>query len=173
MVLSELSIKRPVLATVMSLVLILIGLISYQRLAVREYPKIDEPVVNVTTSYPGASAEIIESQITQPLEESLAGIEGIDILTSTSRSERSQITIKFSLAREPNEAANDVRDRVARVRKRLPDEIDEPVIAKVEADAQPTIYLAFSSTAHAPLEITDYADRYVKDKLQNIPGVAN
>ena len=173
MILSDLSIKRPVLATVMSLIIILIGLISYGRLAVREYPKIDEPVVNVATKYPGASAEIIESQITQPLEESLAGIEGIELMTSTSRSESSQITIKFSLSRDPDEVANDVRDRVSRVRGRLPDEIDEPVISKVEADATPTIYLAFSSEKHSPLEITDYADRFIKDKLQNINGVAN
>jgi len=173
MVLSDLSIKRPVLATVMSLVIILLGLISYQRLTVREYPNIDEPVVNVETSYPGATAEIIESQITQPLEESLAGIDGVDLLTSISRSERSQITVKFRLSRNPDEAANDVRDRVSRVRDRLPDEISEPVISKVEADAQPTIYLAFSSTNHSPLEITDYADRYVKDRLQNINGVSN
>ena len=173
MVLSDLSIKRPVLATVMSLVIVLIGLISYQRLTVREYPNIDEPVVNVETTYRGATAEIIESQVTQPLEESLAGIEGIELLTSISRSEKSQITIKFNLNRDPNEAGNDVRDRVSRVRGFLPSEIDEPVISKVEADAQPTIYLAFSSTSHTPLEITDYADRYVKDRLQNIAGVAN
>ncbi|WP_027713665.1 efflux RND transporter permease subunit, partial [Desulfuromonas sp. TF] len=173
MVLSDLSIKRPVLATVMSLVIILIGLISYQRLSVREYPNIDEPVVNVETRYPGATAEIIESQITQPLEESLAGIDGIDLLTSLSRPETSQITVKFRLSRNPDQAANDVRDRVSRVRDRLPDEISEPVISKVEADAQPTIYLAFSSSNHTPLEITDYADRYVKDQLQNISGVAN
>jgi len=173
MILSDLSIKRPVLATVMSLVVILVGLICYQRLSVREYPNIDEPVVNVETRYPGATAEIIESQITQPLEESLAGIDGIDLMTSISRSEASQITIKFRLNRNPDEAANDVRDRVSRVRDLLPDEISEPVISKVEADAQPTIYLAFSSSNHNALEITDYADRYVKDRLQNINGVAN
>ncbi len=173
MVLSDLSIKRPVLATVMSLVVILVGLICYQRLSVREYPNIDEPVVNVETRYPGATAEIIESQITQPLEESLAGIDGIDLLTSISRPEMSQITVKFRLSRNPDEAANDVRDRVSRVRDLLPDEISEPVISKVEADAQPTIYLAFSSSRHTPLEISDYADRYVKDRLQNINGVAN
>ncbi|PLX79747.1 MAG: multidrug transporter AcrB [Desulfuromonas sp.] len=173
MVLSDLSIKRPVLATVMSLVIVLLGIICYQRISVREYPNIDEPVVNVETSYPGASAEIIESQITQPLEESLAGIDGIELLTSISRPERSQITVKFRLSRNPDEAANDVRDRVSRVRGQLPDEITEPVISKVEADAQPTIYLAFSSSQHTPLEITDYADRYVKDRLQNINGVSN
>ncbi len=173
MILSDISIKRPVLATVMSLVVILIGLISYNRLSVREYPNIDEPVVNVETVYRGATAEIIESQITQPLEESLAGIESIDVMTSISRPENSQITIKFRLDRDPDEAANDVRDRVARVRGRLPGEIDDPVISKVEADAQPTIYLAFSSSQHTPLEVTDYADRFVKDQLQNIKGVAN
>ncbi len=173
MILSDLSIKRPVLATVLSLVVVLIGLISYQRLTVREYPNIDEPVVTVETRYPGATAEIIESQITQPLEESLAGIDGIDLLTSISRAENSQITVKFRLSRNPDEASNDVRDRVSRVRGMLPDEIDEPIISKVEADAQPTIYLAFSSSNHTPLEITDYADRFVKDRLQNINGVAN
>ncbi|WP_404384190.1 efflux RND transporter permease subunit [Caenispirillum salinarum] len=173
MVLSDLSIKRPVLATVMSLVIVLVGIIAYDRLTVREYPNIDEPVVKVETRYPGATAEIIETQVTQPLEESLAGIEGIDVMTSTSRPEQSQVEVKFRLTRDPDTAANDVRDRVARVRGQLPGEIDEPVISKEEADAQPIIYLAFSSDRHSPLEVTDYADRYVKDRLQNIDGVAN
>lgn len=173
MVLSDVSIKRPVLATVMSLLIVLVGIVSYQRLTVREYPNIDEPVVTVETTYPGATAEIIETQVTQPLEESLAGIEGIDLITSTSRPEQSQITVRFRLTREADSAANDVRDRVSRVRGALPDEITEPVIQKTEADAQPIIYLAFSSDRHAPLEITDYADRYVKDRLQTLPGVAN
>ncbi|CAK0753553.1 Uncharacterized transporter HI_0895 [Azospirillaceae bacterium] len=172
MILSDLSIRRPVLATVMSLAVVLIGLVSYQRLSVREYPKIDEPVVTVETVYKGAGAEIIESQITQPLEESLAGVEGIDVMSSISRSEKSQITMRFRLTRNPDEAANDVRDRVGRVRALLPSEIDEPVIAKIEADAQPIIYLAFSSSRHTALEVTDFADRYVKDRLQNLSGVA-
>ena len=172
MVLSDISIRRPVLATVMSLALMLIGVVSYQRLAVREYPKIDEPVVTVETTYKGASAEIIESQVTQPLEDSLAGIEGIDVMSSISRQEKSQITVRFRLDRDVDVAASDVRDRVGRVRAMLPDEIDEPVIAKVEADAQPIIYLAFSSDRHSPLDVTDFADRYVKDRLQNLPGVA-
>jgi multidrug efflux pump len=172
MTLPELSIRRPVFATVLSLAITLIGLISYQRLTVREYPNIDEPVVTVETTYRGASAEIIESQITVPLEDSLSGIDGIDILSSVSRDELSQITVRFRLGRDPDGAAADVRDRVGRVRKQLPDDIDEPVIAKVEADAQPIIYLAFSSDKHSPLETTDYADRFVKDRLQNIPGVS-
>ncbi len=173
MFLPDLSIKRPVLASVMSLAIILVGTIGYQRLSVREYPKIDEPVVNVNTTYTGAPAEIIESQVTQPLEESLAGIEGVDLITSISRPEQSQITIKFRLNRDIDEAANDVRDRVSRVRGRLPSEVGEPNISKVEADAQPTIFLTFTSTKHTALEVTDYADRYVKDRLQNIKGVAN
>ncbi len=173
MTLSDLSIRRPVLATVMSLAVTLIGLISYQRLTVREYPNIDEPVVTVETKYTGASADIIESQITIPLEDSLAGIEGIDVMSSISRAETSQITVRFRLNRAPDGAASDVRDRVGRVRNILPDEIDEPVISKVEADAQPIIYLAFSSDRHNALDVTDYADRFVKDQLQNLPGVAN
>ncbi|MBI4183556.1 MAG: efflux RND transporter permease subunit [Proteobacteria bacterium] len=173
MVISDLAIRRPVLATVASLLIVLVGVISYQRLTVREYPNIDEPVVNVETRYPGATAEIIESQVTQPLEDSLAGIEGIDIITSISRPEFSQITITFRLERDADGAANDVRDRVSRVRRQLPDDIEEPVVSKVEADAQPTIYLAFSSNRHSPLDVTDYADRYVKDRLQNLTGVAN
>src|SRR5688572_16409673 len=171
--LPEICIRRPVFATVLSLVIVLLGLISYQRLPVREYPAIDEPVVTVSTTYPGAGAEIVESQVTRPLEESLAGIEGIDLLTSISRAERSQITVRFKLNRDPDAAAADVRDRVSRVRRQLPDEIDEPVIAKVEADAQPIVYLAFSSDRHSPLEVSDFADRYVKDQLQTLPGVAD
>ncbi|MDC4225016.1 MAG: efflux RND transporter permease subunit [Candidatus Manganitrophus sp.] len=166
------SIRRPVFATVMSLILILLGVISYTRLSVREYPKIDTPVVSVRTVYPGASAEIIESQITQPLEIALAGIEGIKTIKSVSREEVSQITIEFVLERDPDAAANDVRDRVARGRATIPEEALESIVQKIEADAQAIIWLAFSSDRHAPLEITDYADRYVKDRLQTLPGVA-
>jgi multidrug efflux pump len=173
MTLSDISIRRPVLATVMSLAIVLVGLMAYSRLSVREYPNIDEPVITVETRYRGASAEIIESQVTVPLEDSLAGIEGIDVMSSISRPELSQITLRFRLNRDPDGAASDVRDRVGRVRQQLPDEIDEPVIEKVEADAQPIIYLAFSSDRHSALDVTDYADRFVKDRLQNLPGVAN
>ena len=172
MSLSELCIRRPVFASVLSLAVLLVGLMAYSRLAVREYPNIDEPVVSVTTDYTGASPEIIESQVTQPLEEVLSGIEGVDIITSQSREGRSQINVRFRISRDQDAAASDVRDRVSRVRKKLPDDVDEPVIAKVEADAQPIIYLALSSTRMTPLEVTDYADRYVKDRLQNLPGVA-
>ena len=172
MKLSETCIRRPVFATVLSLLVVLVGLVGYQRLSVREYPNIDPPVVTVQTSYPGASAEIIESQVTNVLEDSLAGIEGIDYMTSISREETSQITVTFRLDRDPDAAAADVRDRVSRVRGRLPDDVEDSVIQKVEADAQPIIYLAFFSDRHSPLEVSDYADRYVKDRLQTLPGVA-
>ena len=173
MVLSELCIRRPVLATVLSLVVVLLGIVCYQRLSVREYPKIDEPVVTVETKYRGASAEIIESRVTKILEDSLAGIEGVDVLTSISRAESSQITVRFRLERNPDAAASDVRDRVARVRGRLPEDIEEPVIAKVEADANPIIWLAFSSDRYSPLEVSDFASRLVKTRLQTLPGAAD
>ena len=172
MVLSEISIKRPVFATVMSLLLLLVGIISYDRLSVREYPNIDVPTVSVVTTYSGANASIIESQVTNVLEDSLSGIEGIDFMTSSSSTGESKITINFKLDRDADNAASDVRDRVGRVRGVLPDDMDEPIVAKVEANAQPIMYLAFSSPNHTPLEMTDFADRLVKDRLQTAPGVA-
>ncbi len=173
MILSDISIRRPVLATVMSLLILLIGFISYDRLTVREYPKIDLPIVTVETTYPGASASIMESQVTQVIEDSLSGIEGVDFMNSISRTEKSQITITFSIERDPDQVANDVRDRVGRVRAQLPDDIDEPVVSKTEADAQPIIYLAFASDHHNSMEITRIADQQVKDRLQTVAGVAN
>ncbi|MEL3892404.1 efflux RND transporter permease subunit [Ferrovibrio sp. MS7] len=169
---SDLCIRRPVFATVLSLVVVLIGLVSFTRLTVREYPNIDPPVVLVETVYRGASAEVIESQVTRVLEESIAGIEGIDFLRSITRQERSLVVVRFKLSRDAESTANDVRDRVSRVRGKLPPEIDEPIVSKVEADAQPVLFIAFSSERHTSLELTDYADRYVKDRLQSIAGVA-
>ncbi len=169
----EFCIRRPVFSTVLSLVLILLGVVSYGRLTVREYPNVDEPVVSVSTSYPGASATIIESQITQVLEGSIAGIPGIDVLESTSRSETSRITVRFNSDVDPDVAASDVRDRVSRVRRRLPVEVEEPTIAKVEADAQAIMYLVFTSARMNPLEITEYVDRFVVDRLKNLTGVAD
>ena len=173
MKLSDTSIRRPVLASVMSLLILLIGLVSFNRLSLREYPRIDEPVVTVNTVLTGASSEVIESQVTKPLEDSIAGIDGVDIITSISRAERSQISVRFKLEKNPDDAAADVRDRVSRVRGRLPDAVDEPVIAKVEADATPTIWLAFTSLTLSPLEVTDLINRIVKPRLQTIPGVAD
>ena len=157
----------------MSLVIVLLGVISFLRLSVREYPKIDAPVASVRTVYTGASAQVIESQVTQPLEDSLSGIEGIRTIKSVSREEVSQITVEFVPERNVDAAANDVRDRVARVRGLLPDEVDEPVVSKIEADAQAIMWLAFTSDQHDALFITDYADRYVADSLKALPGVAS
>lgn len=168
----ELFVRRPVLSTVLSLLVVLIGIVSYTRLTVREYPNIDEPTVSVRTTYTGASAEIVETQVTQILENSIAGIEGIEIISSTSRQETSNITVRFRPDVDPDVAASDVRDRASRVRGRMPTEIDEPIIAKVEADAQPIMYLSLTSTRHNPLELTDFADRFITDRVQNITGVA-
>ena len=173
MKLSETSIRRPVLACVMSLLLVLVGLVSFKELTLREYPRIDEPLVNVSTRLLGASSEVIESQVTKPLEDSIAGIDGVDIMSSVSRTESSQITVRFRLSKDPDTAAAEVRDRVARVRGRLPTAADEPVISKVEADATPTIWLAYTSETMGPLELTDLITRIVKPRLQTVTGVAD
>ncbi|MGZ5034981.1 MAG: efflux RND transporter permease subunit, partial [Usitatibacter sp.] len=173
MTLPETCIKRPVFATVLSIVILLVGAISYSRLSVREYPRIDEPVVTVQTKYTGASAEVVESQITKILEDSLAGIEGVDVMTSLSRSEDSQITVRFKLSRDPDSAAADVRDKVSRVRARLPDAIDEPVIAKVEADSFPIMWLSVSTENKPAIEVSDYVSRYIKPRLSTLPGAAD
>ncbi|MEP7182329.1 MAG: efflux RND transporter permease subunit [Betaproteobacteria bacterium] len=173
MMLPEICIKRPVLATVLSLVILLIGIISYTRLSVREYPRIDEPVVSVSVTYRGASAEVVESQVTKPLEDSLAGIEGVEVMTSQSRSETSRINVRFTLKRDPDSAAADVRDKVARARGKLPTTIDEPIIAKVEADAFPVIYIAVEAGSRSTLEASDYVKRYVQPRLSVLPGAAD
>jgi multidrug efflux pump len=173
MTLPETCIRRPVFATVLSIVVLLVGLISYARLSVREYPRIDEPVVTVETRYVGASAEVVESQITKVLEDSLAGIEGVDVMTSVSRSETSQISARFKLSRNPDSAAADVRDKVARVRAKLPEAVDEPVIAKVEADSFPIMWLAVASPNKTQIEVSDYVSRYIKPRLSTLPGAAD
>jgi multidrug efflux pump len=172
MTLPELCIRRPVFATVLSLIIVLVGLVSFQRLTVREYPNIDPPVVTVDTVYPGASAQIMETQVTQVLEDALAGLEGVDFTKSISREQASQISVTFRLTRDPESAASDVRDRVARARGQLPDEVDEPVVQKAEADAQPIIFVPILSDRHNRLQLFDYADRNIKDRLQALPGVA-
>ena len=173
MSLFEVCIRRPVLSSVLSLLVVVIGIVSYTRLGVREYPKIDEPVVSVNTTYLGASAEVVESQITKVLEDSLAGIEGVELMTSSSRSERSSIDVRFRITRDPDSAAADVRDKVARVRARLPDGVDEPVIAKVEADSFPIIWMSVTQGARTPMEVSDYLARYVKPRLSVLPGAAD
>jgi multidrug efflux pump len=173
MQLPEICIRRPVLATVLSLLIVLIGYVSYTKLSVREYPKIDEPNVTVSTNYRGASAEVVEGQVTKVLEDSLAGIEGVDVITSISRPEQSQITVRFKLTRDADSAAADVRDKVSRVRQRLPTDVDEPQIAKVEADAFPVIWLSFSSDTLNVLQLSDLANRIAKPMLQTASGAAD
>lgn len=170
--LSSLSIKRPVLATVMSIVIVIFGLIGLNFLGVREYPSVDPPVINVSTSYVGANADVIESQITEPLEESINGIAGIRTLTSTSRDGRSGIRVEFDLGVDLEAAANDVRDRVSRALWNLPADADPPVVSKADADASPILLLNVASDSRSLLEITDIADRIFKERFQTIPGVS-
>ncbi|MFN7386362.1 MAG: efflux RND transporter permease subunit [Lysobacteraceae bacterium] len=173
MVLSDLSIRRPVLATVMSLLLIVIGLIAYSQLTLRELPDIDPPVVSVQTEYPGASAAVVESRITQIIEDAVAGIEGVDTIESSSRNGRSDVSLEFTLGRDIESAANDVRDAVSRVVDRLPDEAEAPQVAKVSADAEPIMFLNLASPRLDILALTDFAERNVIDRLSSIPGVAS
>ena len=173
MVLSDVSIKRPVFATVVSLVLVIFGLFAFERLAIREYPDIDPPTVSIVTLYKGASAQIIESQVTQILEEAVAGIEGIKSVTSKSREERSQIDIEFVLTRDVDGAANDVRDKVARVIGNLPLDVETPIVSKVEADASPMMWIALTSPEWDAIQLSDYADRFLVDRLSVVEGVAS
>ncbi|MGK2925322.1 MAG: efflux RND transporter permease subunit [Lysobacterales bacterium] len=172
MILSDLSVRRPVFATVISALLVILGLAALGRLPVRQYPDIESPVVSIETSYRGASAEVIETKVTQVIEDVIAGIEGIEKLTSTSRDERSDIRVEFSLDREIDSAANDIRDRVSRVVDQLPTEADPPEIAKVDTSSQAVMYLNLTSDRHSGLELTDYADRYLIDRFSTVPGVA-
>jgi multidrug efflux pump len=171
MKLSDISIRRPVLALVFSLVIILFGILAYSRLPVREYPDIDPPIVSVTTFYRGASPSVVETEITDVLEEQLSTIEGIKTMTSSSQEQGSVITIEFELGRNVDEAANDVRDRVSRIRDQLPREADAPIVEKVDVNAQAVVWLALHSPDYSNLEVSDVAERILKDRLQHLPGV--
>lgn len=173
MSLSSLSINRPVLATVMSILILLFGFIGMTQLGVREYPSVDPPLITVSTNYPGANADVIESQITEPLEESVNGIEGIRTLTSVSRDGRSTITVEFDLGVDMETAANDVRDKVSRSIRLLPPDADPPIVSKADADASPIIFLNIRSEQRSLLELTEIADRTFKESLQTIPGVSS
>jgi multidrug efflux pump len=169
---SSVSINRPVLATVISILLVLFGAIGYTFLGVREFPSVDPPVVTVSTNYIGANADIIESQITEPLEESINGIAGIRSLTSTSSDGRSNITVEFELSVDMEAAANDVRDRVSRAVRNLPPDTDPPVVTKSDADAFPILVLTIQSSARDLMELSDIANNVFKERLQTIPGVS-
>ena len=173
MKLSEISIQRPVFATVMNVAIVLFGVISFTRLPVREYPDIDPPIVSVTTYYRGASPSVVETEITDILEEQFATLEGVKTLTSSSREQGSVITIEFELKRDVDEATNDVRDRVSRVSGSLPREAEDPVVEKVDTNAQPIFWIAVSSDRHSGLELTEVADLLLKEKLQRLPGVGS
>src|SRR5262245_42439289 len=169
---SEVSVRRPVLAIVISMLLTIFGLVSFQRLQTREYPDIDRPFVSISTTYRGASAPVVETKITQLIEDSVAGIEGILKLESDSEDERSQVRIEFDVSRDVDAAANDVRDRVSRVLGALPPEADPPQIIKADASAEPIMAVSFSSETMSMLEVTDYAERNLVDRLAAVPGVA-
>ncbi|WP_375437100.1 efflux RND transporter permease subunit [uncultured Hymenobacter sp.] len=172
MSLSSTSINRPVLAIVMSLVIVIFGVIGFRYLSIREYPSVDPPIITVSASYTGASADVMQGQVTEPLEEALNGIAGIKNLTSNSRDGRTQITVEFDLDADLETAANDVRDKVSGAQGRLPRDIDPPVVSKANADSQPIVMTYLSSSQRNLLELTDYANNTLKERLQTIPGVS-
>ena len=170
---SELSIRRPVLATVLTIIILLFGAIGYITLGVREYPSVDNPIISVTCSYAGANAEVIESQITEPLEQNINGIPGIRSLTSTSQQGMCRITVEFDLSVDLETAANDVRDKVSRAQRYLPRDCDPPTVSKADADAMPILMVAIQSDSRSLLEISEIADLTVKEQLQTIPDVSS
>lgn len=172
MSISSLSIRRPVLASVMSIVIVLFGVISFFYLGVREYPSVDPPIVTVSTSYVGANAEVMEAQITEPLEESVNGIAGIRTLTSVSREGQSTLTVEFNLEVDLETAANDVRDRVSRAQRSLPADAEPPTVTKADADASPIVFMTINSERRDLLDLTSIADNTFKERLQTIPGVS-
>ena len=169
---SGIFIKRPVLAMVSSILIVLFGVIGYIYLGVREYPSVDPPTVTVSTNYPGANADIIESQITEPLEESINGIAGIRTLTSSSRDGGSSITVEFEIGIEMEAAANDVRDRVSRARSKLPPDVDPPIVVKSDADSSPIYVLTVKSDKRNLMQLSELANNFLKERLQTIPGVS-
>jgi len=172
MFISDQSVRRPVFATVISALLVILGLSALVNLPVRQYPDVDAPIVSISTSYRGASSEVVETKVTQVIEDVVAGIEGIEKLTSTSRDERSDIRLEFALTRDIDSAANDVRDRVSRVLDQLPIEADPPEIGKVDNSSDAVMWLNLTSDRHTSLEQTDYAERYLVDRFSTVPGVA-
>ncbi|MDR2474263.1 MAG: efflux RND transporter permease subunit, partial [Bacteroidales bacterium] len=173
MTLSETSIRRPVLSTVMVLIIFLLGIIGYTFLGVREYPNVDNPIITVNVSYPGANAEIIENQITEPLEQNINGIPGIRSLASSSSQGSCRITVEFELSVDLETAANDVRDKVSRAQRYLPRDCDPPTVEKVNSDSNPIIQITIQSAKRSLLELSEIADLTVKERLQTIPNVSS
>ena len=173
MSISSISIRRPVLATVLSIVIVLFGIIGLNYLGIREYPSVDPPVINVSTSYTGANADVIETQITEPLEQSINGIAGIRTLSSVSRDGRSTISVEFDLDVDLETAANDVRDKVSRALWNLPPDAEPPIVSKADADARPIMFITISSKKRSLLELTEIAELTFKERLQTVPGVSS
>jgi len=173
MQLPEICLRRPVLATMMNLALVLFGAVALARLPVRELPDIDPPIVTVTTVYPGANAAVVETEITERIEDAVNGVEGIKKLTSQSAEQVSNITVEFDLSRDIDLAAQDVRDRVSRIRGQLPEDVQDPIVAKQQADARPVLWVAVFSDRYSPLELTDFAENTLKERLQTVPGVSS
>ncbi len=169
----SLSVRRPVLTTVASLAIVIGGVLGFRSLGIREYPIIETPVISVQTSLRGANAEVIQNQVTEPIEESVNGIAGIRSITSSSRDGGSSVTVEFELGEDLDNAAAEVRDRVSRARGRIPPEADEPVVSKSNADASPVVFLTVASNTRSLLEITDLARKFFVERLQTIPGVAS
>ncbi len=166
------SVRRPVLATVLSLVIVVLGVVGFSRLGVRETPDIDAPTVSIETNYPGAATTVVESRVTQVLEDAISGVEGIRTVTSQSSDGRSQITIEFVLQRDIESAANDVRDRVSRVVDNLPEEVDPPQVVKTDSNSDTVFWLNLASPVRDEMELTDFAERFIVDQLSTVPGVA-
>ena len=166
-------IRRPVFASVCSLIIILIGIVGYTRLPLQEYPSIDPPVVSVSTTYPGANPRVVETEVTEILEDAINGIEGVKTLRSESRESVSSITVEFELSRDLEEGAQDVRSRVDRAVRRLPEDTETPVVSKREGDVSPILWFALYGDNFSTLELSDYADRFVIDVLETVPGVSN
>jgi len=172
MLLSDVSIKRPVFATVIGLLLVAVGFVAFTRLALREYPDIDPPIVSIRTSYPGASANVVESRITEIVEDRIAGVEGIRFINSQSQDGQSSISIEFDISRNMDSAANDIRDRVGGILRQLPLDADPPDVQKADASEETVLWMRLASETRTPLELTDYAERYLVDRFSSIDGVA-
>ena len=172
MLLSDLSVRRPVLASVLSMVVVTLGVVGLGRLAVRELPDIDAPRVSISTSYPGAAAAVVETRVTQVLEDGISGIDGIRTISSQTSDGRSAVDVEFIVERDLDAAANDVRDRVSRVLDRLPEEVEPPEVAKVQSGSDTVFWMNLASPVRDALELTDYVERYIADQFSNVNGVA-
>ncbi len=172
MLISDVSVKRPVFAAVVSLILVIVGAMSVQSMSIREYPDIQRPIVSISTSYRGAASDIVERRVTQLIEDQISGISGIEKMSSVSYDEASSITLEFSAERDVDDAANDVRDRVSGMLGMLPDEAEPPEVSKQDGSATTSMWVNVSSTTRSIMEVSDYTERYIVDELSNVEGVA-